>query len=729
MNGDAKDLPGSLKSDANLDSWIAVNSDGTVTIKTGKVEIGQGIMTAIGQIGAEELDITPARIRVQMADTGASPDERLTAGSESIQQSGTAVRYAAAAARKLIIDQAAERLGIPPEDLTVEDGVITSRSTNRQVSYWDLMAGRKFDHVITGAIAPKPQADHRLVGKALGRLDIPAKVFGGAAPFIQDLALPSLLHGRVLRPPSYDAQLVALDESAAVALPGVIKVVRDGRFVGVVAEREDQAIRGWEALKAAAEWREAASLPDEDQLYDWLVSQEADDFLIEDGSPEEKPVPEIAAPAGAAHTLEAIYGRPFQMHASIGPSCGIAVWRDDELAVWSHTQGIFPLRAALSAALRIPKEKIHAIHAENAGCYGHNGADDAALDAALLARAVPGFPVRVQWMREDEHRWEPYGSAMVIGLQASLDGQGKLMDWNCDIWTNAHSGRPRAKTETAGLVAAWHRATPVPPPKPEDNQGKHGGGHRGATPYYDVAVQRIVKHVVKPHPLRVSSLRALGTFGNVFAQESFMDELAQAACIDPVAFRLSQLSDPRARAVIEAVVKMSGWDPAKWGEGKGQGLAFHRYKNSKTYAAVVCEVEVDSATGAIRLPRAFIAADAGEIINPDGLANQLEGGLIQAASWTLKEAVRFDPVCITSVDWETYPILTFQEVPEVEVTLLSQPGQKPLGAGEATAGPTPAAIGNAVFHATGVRLRELPFTPARVRRMLVAAEREGAAAR
>lgn len=724
MSDEVKDLPGSLKADANLDSWIAVNQDRTITIKSGKAELGQGIMTVVAQIGADELDVSPARIRVQMADTEASANERLTAGSDSVQQSGTAVRYAAAAARKLMIDRAAEHLNIAAEDLTVDDGVIASRSTNRQISYWDLMAGKRFDHVLTGEIAPKRPAERKLAGTPMPRLDIPAKVFGGAAPFIQDLAPPGLLHGRVVRPPSYDARLTALDESVAAKLPGVVKVIRDGRFIGVVAEREDQAVRAWEALQAAAQWQETATLPDEDRLYDWLVSQDSDDYLIEDGSPvEDKPIPDTVAPAGAAHTLEAIYGRPFQMHASIGPSSGMALWQGDKLTVWSHTQGIYPLRAALACAFALPKENIHGIHAENAGCYGHNGADDAAMDAAMLARAVPGRPVRVQWMREDEHRWEPYGSAMVIALQASLDAQSKLMDWNCDVWTNAHAGRPRAKTETAGLIAVWHRADSAPPPAPQDNQGKHGGGHRGATPYYDVAAQRIVKHVVKPHPLRVSSLRALGTFGNGFAQESFMDELAHAAGVDPVEFRLRHLSDPRARAVIEAVVKLSGWNPAKWGNGWGQGLAFHRYKNQKCYAAVVCEVEVDRASGTVHLPRAFIAADSGEIINPDGVANQLEGGLIQAASWTLKEAVRFDPVRITSTDWESYPILTFREVPEIEVRLLQQAGQKPLGAGEATAGPTPAAIGNAIFHAIGVRLRELPLTPERVRRMIVAAER------
>ena len=725
MSEDIKDLPGSLKAAPDLDSWIAVNGDGTITLKTGKAELGQGIVTAVAQIGAEELDVSIARILVQTADTAHTANERLTAGSDSVQQSGTAVRYAAAAARHLMLAQAASRLGVDSAELAVEDGMISARATNRRVSYWELMGGRQFDHRLTGEIAPKPPTAHRLVGRPLPRLDIPAKVFGGAAPFIQDLALPGLAHGRVLRPPSYGAELVSLDIRDVESSPGILAVVRDGNFVGVVAEREDQAVRAWQKLKELAAWREAPSLPNEDQLSDWLLSQESDDYLIEDGNPEDKPIPDIVAPDDAARTVEAMYTRPFHMHASIGPSCGIAQWLGESLTVWSHTQGIFPLCAALACAFAIPKENIHGIHVENAGCYGHNGADDAAMDAAMLARAVPGRPVRVQWMREDENRWEPYGSAMVIALQASLDREDRLLDWNCDVWTNAHAGRPRAKTDTAGLVAVWHRAAALPAPKPQDNQGRHGGGHRGATPYYDVPRQRIVKHVVKPHPLRVSSLRALGTFANVFAQESFFDELAHAAGADPLAFRLSHLADARARAVIEAAAAAANWAPQSWGNGWGQGLAFHRYKNSKCYVAVICEVTVDRQSGEVRLPRAVIAADAGEIINPDGIANQLEGGLIQAASWTLKEAVRFDATRITSVDWESYPILGFKEAPEIDTVLLAQPGQKPLGVGEGTAGPTPAAIANAMFHACGVRLRELPFTPMRVRRMIVAAERGG----
>jgi CO/xanthine dehydrogenase Mo-binding subunit len=493
----------------------------------------------------------------------------------------------------------------------------------------------------------------------------------------------------------------------------------------VIAEREEQAVRAWTAMQGAAKWREEATLPNEDALADWMVSQDSDDWLVLNGTPQvdETEVPDIAEPEGAAQTLEAFYSRPYQMHASIGPSCAVALYEGGKLTVWQQCQGAFPQQASLATALGMKPEDIRSIHAEGAGVYGHNGAEDAAMDAALLARALPGRPIRLQWMREDEHRWEPYGSAMVIALQTSLDGAGKMLDWNCDIWTHSHSGRPRAKAGSSAYVSAWHRAEPLPAPKPADHNGKHGGGHRGATPYYDLPTQRVVKHFVKPHPLRVSSLRALGTFANVFAQESFVDELAHAAGRDPLEFRLAHLKDARAHAVIEKAAAMANWNPAGWGDGYGQGLAFHRYKNGKCFVAVVVEAQVDRDKGVIAIPRAWIACDGGEIINPDGAANQIEGGFLQAMSQTMKEAVRFDATGITSLDWESYPILNFREAPEIEVALIERPDSPPLGVGEGTAGPTPAAIGNAVFNAIGVRLRELPLTPERVRKMIVAAER------
>ncbi|HEY4134324.1 MAG TPA: molybdopterin cofactor-binding domain-containing protein [Alphaproteobacteria bacterium] len=721
-----KKLPGSLEDDARLDSWLSIDAGETVTLKTGKTEFGQGIKTAIAQIGADELDVSLARVRVQEADSALTADEGLTAGSESVQQSGIAMRYAAAHARRLLLEKAAARLGIDIDDLTVEDGMVSSRSTNSKVSYWELMAGQPFGVEVSGEVAPRSAGSRRLAGKSVRRLDIPAKLHGGRA-FVQDVQLPDMLHGRVLHPPAYGNELVKFDAAAIAAMPGVVKVVQDGRFLAVIAAREDQAVRAWEAMREATEWRALPTLPNEDMLSDWLVSQDTDDMLVENGTPIEGDVPDAVEPEGAAQTLEAFYSRPYQMHASIGPSCAVALFEPGsegvKLTIWQQNQGVFPQQAALATAFGMAKDSIRCIHVEGAGVYGHNGSEDAAMDAAMLARALPDRPVRLQWMREDEHRWEPYGSAMVVALQASLDEAGTMLDWNCDIWTQTHSGRPRAKKDSAGFVAAWHREDALPAPVPADHNGKHGGGHRGATPYYTLPGMRVVKHFVKPHPFRTSSLRALGTFCNVFAQESFVDELAHAAGRDPLEFRLAHLKDARARAVIEKAAAMASWDPKSWGNGHGQGLAFHRYKNGKCYVAVVIEADVDEAKGAIAIPRAWIAADAGEVINPDGAGNQLEGGFLQAMSQTLKEAVRFDATHVTSTDWESYPILTFREAPEIEVAFIDRPNDPPLGVGEGTAGPTPGAIANAVRHAIGVRLRELPLTPERVRKMIVAAER------
>jgi len=714
-------LPGSLKTDPRIDSWLSIDSGGTITLRTGKVEYGQGVKTTIAQVGADELDVAISRVQVVMADTGATVDEKLTAGSGSIEESAVAMRYAAAAARTILLERAATELGVERDSLSVDDGTISSPASNRKITYWDLMAGATFDAEVAPDTKPKTPAEWRLIGTAVPRLDIPAKVTGGTA-FIQDMEMADLLHGRIVRPPSYGAALDTFDDGATREIDGVVEIIRDGNFIGIIALTEAAAVRARELLASGCTWKEVAQYPDEDRLFDWMIEQECEDALIEDGVPVDKPIPEIASPDGSAVTLEAIYARPFQSHASIGPSAGMARWDDGKLTVWAHSQGIYPLQAALSCAFDMPKENIRCIYAENAGVYGHNGADDAAMDAAMLARAVPGKCVRVQWMRDDEFKWEPFGSAMVVMLQASTDKSGRIIDWNCDLWSNAHAGRPRAKKETAGFIACWHRADATPAPEPVDNNGRDGGAHRGARPYYDFGTGRLAKHFVKPHPLRVSSLRALGTFGNIFAIESMIDELAEVAGIDPVEMRLRHLTDPRAREVVEKVADMAGWNPKSWGGGFGQGIAFNRYKNSKCYAAVVFEAKVDAATGVIEIPKAFIAADAGLAINPDGIANQLEGGLIQAASWTLKEAVRFDPVRITSVDFESYPILTFREAPEIETHVIQRADEKPMGVGEATQGPTPAAIANAVYAAINVRLREIPFTPERVKRMIAEAK-------
>lgn len=716
-------LPPALQQTPALDAWIRIDRAETVTVFTGKVEIGQGIKTAVAQLAAEELDVALERIRVIMADTDLTPDEGVTAGSMSLQMSGNAIRQAAAEARHILLQLAHEELEAEsaPEALVVQDGTVTDPATGRHTTYWALFGGQPFGRSVTGLVQPKAFATHRVVGQAATRLDLPAKVTGSPS-FVHDLELPGMVHGRVVRPPAYAARLVSVDESPVRQMLGVLAVVRDGSFLGVIAEREEQAIAAREALQTAAVWENATQLPAPDQLYDHLLSQPATSQLVVDGAITNDPIPPIQTPAAAAHTHNAAYYRPYQMHAALGPSAAVAQWIDGKLTVWSHTQGAYPLRAALAQVLAVDAAAIRVIHTEGAGCYGHNGADDVALDAALLAQALPGRPIALKWMREDEHAWEPYGPAMVLTLQASLDEVGAIIDWHEDIWSYPHSGRPRPGTDTSGLLAAWHLEKPFPPPTNRIMQGRHSSSFRNGDPLYAFPQRRIVNHHVDNSPLRTSSMRSLGAYTNIFAIESFMDELALAAGVDPVAFRLQHLTDERAKAVIEAAAQKVGWqsrtNPA--GAGRGQGIAFAQYKNIQCYTAIVVEVTVDRESGQIHLERAVIAAEAGQVVNPDGLSNQLEGGFVQAASWTLLEAVGFDRNGITSRDWESYPILRFSAVPMIETVLLNRPDLPFLGSGEASQNPTPAAIANAVFDAVGVRLRQLPFTPERVQAAMAA---------
>lgn len=698
-------LPGSLDVNRRLDRWLRINRDGTVTAFPGKVEIGQGILTALTQIVAEELDVSLERIRLAPTDTSYSPDEGVTSGSRSIQEGGTALRHAAAEARELLLARAAKKLGVSLEQLTVADGLITARSGG-VVSYWDLVSDDLLAREASGDTAPKPPSQHTVIGAAVPRHDIPPKVTG-APQFVQDLELPDMLHGRVVRPPSYGASLAALDETEVRAMPGVVTLVRDGSFVGVVAEREEQAIRALGRVQRIARWDERATLPDT-----------ADPrFLLKEASKDEVISEKRDEPAStrASRSLEAEYTRPYIAHASIAPSCAIARCDGESYRVWTHSQAVFPLRMDLAKLLKVDEEKIVVIHVEGAGCYGHNGADDVAFDAVLLARAVPGRPVRVQWMRDDEFAWEPFGPAMVARLAAQLDGGGNIVSWNYDIWSNGHTNRTNSKSamENSGLLAARHLARPVAVPVPSNPPLQAGGGsHRNAIPLYEFPNQRITNHFIEHAPVRVSALRSLGAHLNVFAIESFMDELAAAAGADPVEFRLRHLKDPRARAVIETVAAKSGWRKGEKGDGsRGRGIGFARYKNLACYAAVVVEVEI---ANEITVKRAWVALDAGLAINPDGLINQTEGGVIQSASWTLKEQVRYDATRITTRTWEDYPILTFDEAPQVEVTIINRPEMPSLGAGEGAQGPTAAAIGNAVYHAMGVRLRDMPLTRERV---------------
>jgi nicotinate dehydrogenase subunit B len=698
-------LPGSLANNRKLDAWLRINGDGSATIFAGKVELGQGILTALAQIAAEELDLPLSRIQMISGDTARTPDEGYTAGSQSIENGGTAIRLACAEARALLVAEAARRLDAPSATLTVANGVI-SAADGRRIGYGELAATLDLSREATAKVAPKPAARHTIVGSSVPRRDIPAKVTGGEA-YVQDLRLPDMLHARVVRPLRYGARLESFDKDLASALPGIIALVRDGSFLGVVAEREEQAVKAREALARSATWSGGRALPDPDKLFAELTALETRDSVV---SERQAPVPE------GVRRLTATYTKPYQAHAAIGPSCAVAQFKDGKLTVHTHSQGVFPLRRDLAKALKLDLADVRCIHVEGSGCYGHNGADDVALDAAVLARAVEGFPVRLQWMRDDEFAWEPYGAAMMMRAAAALSPEGRIVDWSYDVWSNTHSTRPGVPGSDNNLLASWSLSEPSQPGPATNIPQPAGGGDRNAVPLYDFPSQRVVNHLIVPMPLRVSALRTLGAYANVFALESFMDELAVAAGQDPVAFRLAHLKDARAKAVIEAAARKAGWTADARGDGaRGRGVAFARYKNLSAYVAVVAEIEIDRGRGAIQIPRAFAAVDAGQIINPDGLVNQIEGGMIQSASWTLHEMVRFDANRILSRDWATYPILTMPEVPRITVDLIDRPEERSLGAGEASQGPMVAAIANAFAHATGKRLRDLPFSPERVK--------------
>ena len=879
---------------------LRFETDRTVTVLSGKVELGQGLSDALTLICSEELALEPDRIRVRYGDTGGTPDDGLTAGSGSMERAGAAVRNAARAARNELLRRASERLEVPVDRLEACSGAIRpcagdaagepapapdrheaatveehpprdnggstpaagSPTAGAGIDYWDLLASEEFgdgqtawrhpaaavgmaaadgdrenpSQATTGWASSAGEADARPAGRSSPRtppaqrppttapqpearatVRFPAqadvspaapsanrdtapgalpnrsfaagrqgswrrvdRVVRGAGNFVHDLRLPGMVHGRVLRPPGYGQRLAALAADAARAMRGVLAVVVDGSFVAVAAEREEQANAAHGVLAASARWQPQAdgNLPADGRADPRTAPRRAPAAatplprhratppgLPADGRTalREAPAETIpilhrgSTPPGVpATTVSAAYSRPFLMHAALGPSAAAAhLERDGRLTVWSHTQGPFELRAALAEALQRAPESIRVIHIDGSGCYGHNGADDVGLDAALLALAVPERPVLVKWTRADENRWEPFGTAMIVTCSAELDTTGAVLSWRHEARSHAHGTRPRGTPGHSTLLAAWHRAAPLTPPAPRNGSGLTAGPQRNAEPLYHFPEVAIATHFVPEAPLRVSALRSLGAFANVFAIESFMDELVARAGEDPLAYRLRHLRDDRAiRVLTEAVasadapaVVAAAGTPAKalavassespavvaadmaevamdatgakgardtGGALVARGIAVARYKNLQACVAVVCDVAVDPGSGEIRLLYATIAADAGRIIDRDGLANQLEGGFLQAASWTLKEEVRWDRAAIRSTDWDTYPVLRFSEVPPVTVRLIDRPDVPSVGAGEAAQAPTPAAIANAVYAAAGIRLRHTPFTPARV---------------
>jgi nicotinate dehydrogenase subunit B len=697
-------LPQSLKTNPRLDRWVRFNADRTVTVFSGKVELGQGIVTAIAQIAAEELDVKLGRLSIVPGDTRSSPDEWYTAGSMSIEVGGSAMRLACAEVRALFVEAAARRFEVEPSELRVRDGAIELPGTDLATSYWDLAGEVSLARDVTGRATPKPSAEHTIVGTNAIRRDIRAKVSGAA--YVHDMELPGMVYGRVLRPPAQGARLKALDQAAVRALPGVVGLCVNGSFVAIAALREEQAVAALEAARGAAQWEAPAALPEPGEIAAVLPALPSTRSITS--------AKQTSGAAAAVTRLEATYSKPYLAHASIGPSCALAEYTAGKLTIWSHTQGPHHLRGQIAKVLGMAVDEVQVIHRDGAGCYGHNGADDVALDAALLARAC-GRPVLMQWTREDEFASSPCGSAMVVKLAAGLDAEHRVVDWKHEIWSHTHIKRP-GWGEGINLLAAWHLDPPHAIPPAKDNPLPAGGGDRNAIPLYDFPGYEVAYNFIADMPLRVSALRTLGAYANVFAIECFLDELAAEAGIDPVAFRLQHLDDARARAVIETAAAAAGWQAGAAGEGaRGRGIGFARYKNVSAYCAVVAEVEVAEK---IRVIRAFAAVDAGQIVNPDGLKNQIEGGVVQAISWTLKEALQWDRERITTRSWEHYPILKFDEVPQIEVVLIDRPEQPSLGTGECAAGPTAAAIGNALWHALGVRARHLPLSPERVARAM-----------
>ena len=688
-------IPQALAANPRLDRWVRFEADGQITVAFGKMEYGQGVFTSLAQMAADELDVQFDRLNVIPAATGEIPDEGLTVGSMTIETSGAALRQACAEVRALFLAAAAARLGCSPSGLNVLDGAILRDGTPSGETYWTLADAVDLARPPSGEARWKSPDQLTQVGQSQPRLDLPAKLFGPA--FLHDLMLPGMRHARVLRQPNPEARFAGLDETAVRRAAGEdVDILVEGSFVALICVSEPGAVRALAAAEASARWegvREVAPGVGEPLAFRDMPHT---DHAAGDAAPEHS----------NRRRLKASFSKPYISHAPMGPSMGLAQYEGGRLTIWTHNQGVYPMRALAARITGLDAEAIQVIHGQGPGCYGHNGADDPPIDAALIAMRRPGPPVRVQWRREDEFAYAPVGTAMLIELSAELDASGRLVDYTAEIWNTPHTGaRGTAVAESAlpGYVAPG----PLPPRLMPDGS-RFSGGLLNAIPSYDIAAKRTLEHVIDPPPIRTSSLRGLGGPPNCFAGESFVDELAQAAGRDPLAYRLAMVSEPRGLAVLEKIAQMSDW-PRRWeiGTGRGLGLAYDRHRGQGAFCAVAAEVEVDAD---VRLVKLWCACDGGLIINPDGAKNQLEGGMIMAASWTLKEQVKLGGAGIASITWDDYPILRFDEVPPVEIELLNTRDNRPCGLGEISQGPCMAAIANAVSHALGARLRDLPLT-------------------
>ena len=697
QGGVRADLPPSLAVNPELSTWIAFGEDGQIQVRSGKVEIGQGIRTALAQIAAEELCVPFARIEVVPTRTGLSPDEAVTSGSLSIQESGHAIRHLCADLRERLIAQAATRWRVAREDCHAEDGSVVHPASKQRLAYEALEPAS----LLEGEVGSHPRLlesqAHRVVGRSVPRLDLPAKLTGQPA-YVHDLELPGMVHGRIIRTRLPGATLRSVDPQVLRRLDPQVSVWQDSNFLAVTSVHEWRAVKAAALIDGAATWV-LTSLPfTGEPLQDWLPTQAVESKVIaERGEARAKPA-----------TYSARFSKPFIAHAALAPSCAVARWDDERLEVWSHSQGVYNLRADL--ALCFPGVQITVQHAEGPGCYGHNGADDVALDAALLSRMARA-PVRVLWSRRDELVRSPLGSGMAIQVNARLEGQ-RITTWTHDIWSYGHSLRP-GRADTPTLLAASEMSDGFAPRVAINAALTAGGGsERNAIPAYDFGHLRVTNHRLLQMPVRTSALRSLGAFGNVFAIESSMDDLAEQAGMDAFEFRLAHLPSPRARRVIERLRQHLGgeWTAPQPG-GQGWGMAFAHYKNTGAWCAVAAQVEVSDE---VRARRLVVVADLGLVINPDGAANQIEGGALQACSWTLLEEMTFDAQGPTGVDWESYGIARFNQMPQVEVVLVDDPDQPSVGAGECAHGPTAAALGNAVKAALGLRIRHLPLSRQRI---------------
>ena len=697
------DLPGSLKTNPVLESWIHIAPDGQATVFSGKAELGQGIRTALLQVAAEELDLPADAITFITADTARTPDEGLTAGSHSMQDGGTAIANAAANVRMLLIRQAAMRWHLDPGVLTTGGEGLVVAPDGRRLGYGALAADLSL-HVEAIAKAPRRDPAHyRTMGRDLPRVDIPAKLTGGEA-FVQDMRMPGMLHARIVRGPSHGTRLTAPNLAAAAQVPGVVRIVRNGAFIAVVARKEWQAIKAMRLAQMSDYVRTGAELPvaDGPHRLQSLPSREISVLDTHDGA---RPV---------AHVLKASYSRPWYSHGSIGPSCAVAWAKDDGLTIWSHSQGVFDMHRATAELVGLPADKVRVVHVPSAGCYGQNGADDVTAEAGLIAMAMPGHPIRLQWMREQEFGWEPCGCGMVTQVEAALGPDGRIARWTYQVWSNSHNNRA---VKAGGYLAAQEISPGFPSQEAKPIPMPEGDGDRNANPLYALPNMDVRYHFVPEMPLRVSALRSLGAHLNIFTLESMMDELALVARADPLAFRLAHMHDPRAIAVMQEATQRFGWATRPRGDGRrGCGMAFARYKNIGAYCALAMEIEVERETGAITIHRVNAAVDAGQAVSPDGIRNQVEGGIIQSLSWAIHERVDFDESKRTSFDWGTYPILRFDQVPgAIDVHVMDRPGMPFLGAGETAQGPASAALANAIADATGARLRDMPLTPEKLK--------------